>query len=587
MTSSTPSDALGSPEGMPPLAAPPRRLRRDGRFTLPALAAACGTLLAWLVLSSSEPAWVLFVGAALSPLALAGLYRPLGAGGLGLGSFVGPLAAVAAGPPAAATAVLGGAFLCSTVRYRLLRPGTTERGLGRDRRGAVRRAADAAGLAALAWCASLPLAGAIETAPFPVRELVSVALYAGGARVVERLPALGRRPAGGDPPWPREVLGAGWDALGWVLGLACVRLLSSGWPALLPVALTVAGLGVAAGVNAARVEDLGRSVAELERLVALGGTRAASKAGVLAERIRAEIAAIVDFRWLELRLHRAFEAREVLSAGTVGELEEGPARPEPFPRPTSPGIRRRRPWLVVERELRGDDRGFGTVKLWCDPREVVAADLDLLDHLLGQLGGQLERVWLEREAAEDPLTKLARRKILEERLERELARSAEVGASLALVVLDLDRFKAINDRYGHLAGDRALSHVAAVLLSQLGGDPELCCRWGGEEFVVLLPDTSGAEALAVAERLRLAVAATAIVVEGGVIAPTISAGVAATPELLARTEDDLLELADRALYAAKAHGRNRCLRAVGPSRFVGVDGTGYGEEAPRRAAPRL
>jgi diguanylate cyclase (GGDEF)-like protein len=356
----------------------------------------------------------------------------------------------------------------------------------------------------------------------------------------------------------------------------------------LPVLLALAALGAVAGVQSARQRDLTRAIGELERLVALGHTDTAPRRAGLAATIRREIAAVVDFHWLELRLAPGFDHPPVLSAHRAGELLERPAQPDPHPRPSAPGIRRRRPWLIVERELRAQDRTFGTVKLWCDPREVATGHLELFDHLLGQLGGQLERLWLQREAAEDPLTKLARRRVLEERLARELARTRGEGATLALVMLDLDRFKAINDRWGHLAGDRALSHIAAVLLSQLASDDHLCCRWGGEEFVVLLPDTTGTEALQAAENLRLAVAATAVVVEGGgVISPTISAGVAATPELVVTGEEDLFELADRALYAAKAAGRNRCLCAIGPNRYRGVDGAVYGEEAPRKAAPRL
>jgi diguanylate cyclase (GGDEF)-like protein len=218
---------------------------------------------------------------------------------------------------------------------------------------------------------------------------------------------------------------------------------------------------------------------------------------------------------------------------------------------------------------------------------VEPSDLELLDHLVGQLGGQAERLWLERVAAEDPLTKLVRRGVLEERLREELRRTSDAGEPLALVVLDLDRFKAINDRHGHLAGDRALRQIAAVLLSQLGGEGQLCCRWGGEEFVVLMPGANGDRALAAAERLRRAVCETAVEVEGGTIAPTISAGVVAIPEVVRLSEEDLFELADRALYQAKAAGRNRCLVALDWNRFRGVDGVVYGEELRPRAAPRL
>jgi diguanylate cyclase (GGDEF)-like protein len=591
MTAPTPRDARVShkQDADGPASAHERPWASPGLLLGPILAAGSGVLLVWLLAQEAAPARAIAAAAVLAPLALAGLYRPLGAGSLGLGAFVAPLAAAAAGPAACAWAVVGGAFLCTTTRYRLHRPGAGDSAASRDRRGALRRTADALGLATAAWLASLPLldVGGLAVASSLPRELLSIALFSGGARLVERLPALGRGLPMGDPPWPREALGAVWDGLGWALGLAALRLLAAGWPALLPVAITLAGLAVIAGVQAARGEELTRSVRELERVVALGAT-VAPRSGTLASRIQLEIAAILDYEWLELRLDPAFDHPPVLSAQRTRELVPAPATPSPYPRPAAPGIQRRRPWLIVERELRAQDRGLGTVKLWCDGRKVAPADLELLDHLLGQLGSQLERLWLRREAAEDPLTKLVRRKVLEDRLARELPRIQEEGGTLALVVLDLDRFKAINDNFGHLAGDRALSHVAAVVLSELGGDDRLCCRWGGEEFVVLLPGATGEEALEVAEQLRLAVEATAVVVAGGgVITPTISAGVAATPELVVKQEDDLFELADRALYAAKSAGRNRCLRAVGPNRFRGIDGIGYGEDAPRRVAPQL
>jgi hypothetical protein len=274
---------------------------------------------------------------------------------------------------------------------------------------------------------------------------------------------LGRNAPGGDPPWPREVLGALWDGLGWALGLATVSLLAAGWLALAPLVVAFVALGALAGTQAARGEQLGRSVRELQRLVALGRGPAPPQRESLAARIRREVASVIDYHWIELRLSAAFDHPPVVSAYRMEDLREAPAQPGPYPKASTTGIRRRRPWLVVDRALPGQDRTFGTIKLWCDPRVVEPSDLELLDHLVGQLGGQAERLWLERVAAEDPLTKLVRRGVLEERLREELRRTSDAGEPLALVVLDLDRFKAINDRHGHLAGDRALRQIAAVV----------------------------------------------------------------------------------------------------------------------------
>ena len=590
MRASTLLDTPARPREEP--RSPPGAGRRFlvGAVLAPALASLCVLLLGWLLVRAEEPAWqVVALAGGLSPLLLAGLYRPLGAGSLGLGAFVAPLAAASGGVAVSAWSVAAGAFLCYTVRYRLMRPTPADRGDSRDRRGVLRRASDALGLAGAAWLAVLPMgAGALGLAESWWRGPLSVALFAGGARLVERLPALGRNPPGGDPPWPREVLGALWDGLGWALGLATVSLLAVGWPSVAPLVIAFASLGAVAGVLAARREELGRSVRELQRLVSLGTTRVTPLRGGIAATIQREIGAVLEYQWLELRLDQVLGLPPVLSAGRGKELEERPLRPGPHPRAV-PGVHRQRSWLVLERKLLSQERTFGTVKLWCDPREVATDDLELLDHLMGQLGGQAERVWLERVAAEDPLTKLVRRGVLEQRLREELARTRDEGegAPLALVVLDLDRFKSINDRYGHLAGDRALSQVATVLLSQLGGTGLTCCRWGGEEFAVLMPGATGEDGLALAERLRRAVAETALSVDGGTIAPTISAGVAAVPELVRLDEEDLFELADRALFQAKAAGRNRCLMALDWNRFRGVDGVVYGERTGPQATPRL
>ena len=120
--------------------------------------------------------------------------------------------------------------------------------------------------------------------------------------------------------------------------------------------------------------------------------------------------------------------------------------------------------------------------------------------------------------------------------------------------MDLDRFKALNDRYGHQAGDEALAAVGAVLRSGVRAS-DFAGRWGGEEFVLLLPDTDGAGAVAVAEKLREA-ARRRVTVPSVPTGITASFGVAALPEH-ARDADALLRAADRALYAAKQAGRNR------------------------------
>ena len=165
--------------------------------------------------------------------------------------------------------------------------------------------------------------------------------------------------------------------------------------------------------------------------------------------------------------------------------------------------------------------------------------------------GQLERL-----AATDHLTMIANRRSFTASLERELARSVRSGEPVSLVMLDLDDFKLVNDVHGHPAGDEALRNVAAAL-SIACRDLDTPARYGGEEFTVILPDCDERGCLAIAERLRAAVAA----------APaarplTASAGVATFP---AHAEDgeQLVEAADAALLLAKRAGRNRTVVSGG------------------------
>ena len=154
----------------------------------------------------------------------------------------------------------------------------------------------------------------------------------------------------------------------------------------------------------------------------------------------------------------------------------------------------------------------------------------------------------------DPLTGCYNRRYLDERLREEVLRSQRSGRPLSLVVTDLDHFKRVNDTMGHPAGDRVLKGMAEILLSEMRAQIDWVARLGGEEFVVLLPDTPLDAAGRVAERLRLAVAGTTFTHEGRDIHVTASFGVAS------RSEDDtaatLLARADSNLYRAKEAQRN-------------------------------
>lgn len=141
-------------------------------------------------------------------------------------------------------------------------------------------------------------------------------------------------------------------------------------------------------------------------------------------------------------------------------------------------------------------------------------------------------------------------------LPRECRRAERYGLSLSLVLLDLDRFKAFNDRWGHDAGNRLLAAVGAAIL-QNSRASDIAARFGGEEFALIVPGPAE-EAMEAAERIRAAVAALSVVVEGGeAVGTTLSAGVA---DFVNGTGDDgsrLLDQADKALYHSKASGRDR------------------------------
>jgi diguanylate cyclase (GGDEF)-like protein len=161
----------------------------------------------------------------------------------------------------------------------------------------------------------------------------------------------------------------------------------------------------------------------------------------------------------------------------------------------------------------------------------------------------------------------------------------EAGGPLAVVLCDLDHFKRINDTYGHSSGDAALV-AAANVLKEARRETDLCCRYGGEEFVLLLESTSGETALAVAERVRASIEALDFRVDGEHGALTLSAGVACFPDLYIKTAAELLLFADEALYEAKRRGRNRCLLDLGQGRYLDVEGAVHAsEESPRALEP--
>lgn len=158
-------------------------------------------------------------------------------------------------------------------------------------------------------------------------------------------------------------------------------------------------------------------------------------------------------------------------------------------------------------------------------------------------------------ATRDALTGLCNRRLFLELLERELQRSVQRGYALALLIIDLDHFKSINDSHGHVVGDRVLEQVGAVLQAVARGNA-LAARIGGEEFAIALPEHDAAAARAVAERIRANVEALPLRLGEQVHTLTVSVGVASWRPGW-RTVGQVLAAADQALYRAKEAGRNR------------------------------
>jgi diguanylate cyclase (GGDEF)-like protein len=166
----------------------------------------------------------------------------------------------------------------------------------------------------------------------------------------------------------------------------------------------------------------------------------------------------------------------------------------------------------------------------------------------------------ETRAATDSLTGLANTRACHDTLKRMVAQSFRNGAPLTSVLLDLDHFKQINDRFGHARGDEVLAAVGSVL-EGTARESDFVGRLGGEEFLLLLPDTARGAGLLVGEKIRAAV--STITVPGVERSITASLGLSIYPEDAADAET-LLRHADRALYAAKAGGRNRVEASFAP-----------------------
>jgi len=183
--------------------------------------------------------------------------------------------------------------------------------------------------------------------------------------------------------------------------------------------------------------------------------------------------------------------------------------------------------------------------------EALRTQLDEINRLQDQLREQAHR---------DPLTGQYNRRYLDTTLQRELLRCAREESPISLLMVDIDHFKTINDTHGHPVGDEVLRQMGLILATHARAH-DVVCRYGGEEFLLMLPQLPLTQALQRAEQLRRAVQNHAFLTAGGEIAITMSVGVASYPEH-GHTVDELLRNTDHALYQAKREGRNRVVQAT-------------------------
>jgi len=218
---------------------------------------------------------------------------------------------------------------------------------------------------------------------------------------------------------------------------------------------------------------------------------------------------------------------------------------------------------------------------------LISSILDITERIRAEreLGAIQEQ--LREQAIRDALTGCYNRRYLEESLGQELTRAERAGRCVSLIMADIDHFKAVNDIHGHLAGDEVLRQVGS-LLGGAARASDITCRYGGEEFIVLLPEMAEHDAMVRAEQIRTAIERTLVTWNGVQISVTASLGVAVYPQH-GSNPDELIGTADDAMYAAKLTGRNRVsvARSGGPSgrlRPPAPPPSPPSPESPRRAA---
>ena len=292
-----------------------------------------------------------------------------------------------------------------------------------------------------------------------------------------------------------------------------------------------------------------------------GGLRAAPRAAWVAADIRIHdlLRGLLDSRTLEVLDMRIYDGAQIVPAAVLVDTRTestGQARFERTVALRVPG----RAWTIQFLSQPEFDQAFERDRAWGLLAAGVAASFVafLLARALALSFNRAHHLSMR-----DPLTGLFNRRYLDETMEREMERARRDGASVGVIVLDLDHFKRLNDTFGHDAGDHVLARTGE-LLRHLARGSDIACRFGGEEFALILPGASLAISAGRAEAIRALFESTPFDFNGTRIPPlTLSAGVSALPPG-AGDWSQVLHQADRALYAAKQAGRNRVLTAPPP-----------------------
>jgi diguanylate cyclase (GGDEF)-like protein len=222
--------------------------------------------------------------------------------------------------------------------------------------------------------------------------------------------------------------------------------------------------------------------------------------------------------------------------------------------------------IAVPFEVRGGQQGVCFVRTAAGDPLLTESDAAFAGTVIKAAVSAIEKAYdfeatlsdkrrFELLASTDPLTGCLNRRALVDRLDLELDRARRYEFPVTILMIDLDRFKAVNDTRGHLVGDAVLRQLGELLRAEVRS-VDLVARYGGEEFVVLLPNTASDGGVSFAERLRIRVERYDFATGLSPIAVTVSIGVATFPASSQQTVDELLDTADQALYRAKHDGRN-------------------------------